>query len=144
MRMNVTMILKSKGRDVTTSPVDTTVEAVAQQLAARNIGAVVVVNPDQSIAGIISERDIIRAIAQHGCDALALPVTRVMTKEVWTCSGGDTLVEIMEKMTAYRSRHVPVIENEELAGIVSIGDIVKNHIAEVEMEASSLKSYIVA
>lgn len=140
--MNVAAILKGKGREVTTARPEDTLQDIAHELAARKIGAIVVTDADDRVAGIISERDVVRAIARSGAHCLADPVQRHMTREVITCRENDTLDEIMSTMTTGRFRHVPVVEGGRLDGIVSIGDVVKHHIAEVEMEASALRGYI--
>jgi CBS domain-containing protein len=142
--MNVAAILKGKGRAVATARPDTLLSAVAEKMAAKRIGAIVVVGASGNVAGIISERDIIRAIAEHGADCLTRPVSDYMTRKVETCTEGDTLDQLMATMTAGRFRHIPVVEDGALVGIVSIGDVVKHHIAEVEMEASAMRTYLVA
>lgn len=142
--MNVGAILKSKGRNVTTARSDATVQDIANRLAARRIGAIVVVGAGGKVEGIVSERDVVRMIGEHGPRALEMPVAQVMTREVVTCLETDTLEEVMSTMTAGRFRHVPVVVDDALVGIISIGDVVKHHIAEVELEASALKSYLVA
>jgi CBS domain-containing protein len=142
--MNVASILKSKGRSVTTAKPGMTLQDVAARLASKKIGAIVVVGSKSEVAGIISERDVVRAISERGADCLSEPVSSVMTRSVVTCSESDTLDQLMAAMTAGRFRHLPVVEDGRLVGIVSIGDVVKHHIAEVEMEASALRTYIVA
>ena len=141
--MNVTAILKAKGRQVLTAGPETPLTEIARQLSEARIGAIVVTGHAGQIAGIISERDIIRAVAERGGEALQEPVSRSMTRGVKTCDADDTLDELMSKMTAGRFRHLPVLEDGKLAGIVSIGDVVKHHIAAVEREASALREYIV-
>lgn len=142
--MNVAAILKGKGRAVVTARADATLEEVGKRLTAKNIGALVIIGANGTVEGIISERDIIRCIAQRGASCLSEQVRDVMTRSVVSCSETDTLDQLMTTMTAGRFRHLPVIEDGALVGIVSIGDVVKHHIAEVEMEASALRSYIVA
>jgi CBS domain-containing protein len=142
--MNVAAILKGKGRTVETARAETTLVEVARTLAARKIGAIVITGANGRVAGIVSERDIIRAIAEKGPKCLDSQVSTMMTRSVVSCQECDTLEQLMATMTAGRFRHLPVVENDKLVGIVSIGDIVKHHIAEVEMEASALKGYIVA
>lgn len=142
--MNVAAILSAKGRNVVTARPTTTLEEIAAKLAEKRIGAVVVVGAAGRIAGIVSERDIIRAIAERGAKSLLEPAIDTMTKSVVTCDVADTLDELMARMTAGRFRHLPVVEDRQLVGIVSIGDVVKHHIAAVEMEASALRGYIVA
>jgi CBS domain-containing protein len=142
--MNVATILKAKGRSVATARPDVTLQDIANRLAARKIGAIVIVGAGGRVEGIISERDIIRVVAEEGPGALGLPVADVMTRDVVTCSETDTLDHVMSTMTAGRFRHLPVVVDDALVGLVSIGDVVKHHIAEVEMEASALKTYLVA
>ena len=142
--MHVAAILKEKGRAVETAKVDTSVMDVAARLSARRIGAIVVTHADGGIAGIISERDIIRVVGQHGASALDWPVSEAMTSAVLTCRESDTIDKLMSIMTTRRFRHLPVVEDGRLAGIVSIGDVVKYHIAEVELEATVMRDYITA
>jgi CBS domain-containing protein len=142
--VNVVNILKDKGSSVATARPEATIAEVAAKLASRKIGAVVVVGADGRVDGILSERDIIRAIAARGANALNDQAADIMTRQVISCTGANTLDELMEIMTSGRFRHVPVVENGALIGIVSIGDVVKRHIAEVEMEASALRNYVVS
>lgn len=142
--MNVAAILKSKGRAVATARPQTSLFEIASKLASRKIGAIVIVGADAHVEGIISERDVIRALSVQGAECLTKPAAEFMTRDVVSCSEADTIDQVMATMTAGRFRHVPVIEDQALVGIVSIGDVVKHHIAEVEMEASALKSYLVA
>lgn len=140
--MNVATILKAKGRSVTTARPDTTLHEVATKLAARKIGAVVVVGDNGAVDGILSERDVIRAIAERGVAALEMPASRFMTRDVITCSESSLVDETMEIMTTGRFRHLPVVEDGALVGIISIGDVVKNHVATVEMEVSAMRGYL--
>ena len=140
--MNVIAILKQKGREVATVGPTATLMQAAETLAKRKIGAVVVVDDRAKVQGIISERDIIRVLAQSGAAALSNPVSAVMTRNVVSCGDGDTLAQLMSAMTTGRFRHLPVTKDGALAGIVSIGDVVKYHLAEVEMEANAMKDYI--
>ena len=140
--MNVAAILKQKGRAVITAGAHTSLMEVAEKLAAKRIGAIVIVATRGTVAGIVSERDIIRALAAHGPDCLSQPVSQVMTKQVVTCQETDTLDELMAMMTERRFRHLPVVTDNALVGIISIGDVVKHHIAEVEMEATAMRDYI--
>jgi CBS domain-containing protein len=140
--MNVAAILRQKGRAVTTASPAATLLEVANKLAAKRIGAIVVVGPRGEVAGIISERDIIRALAESGPDSLTRPVSESMTRQVVTCHETDTLDELMAMMTARRFRHLPVLTDGALVGIISIGDVVKHHVAEVEMEATAMREYI--
>ena len=140
--MNVAAILKQKGRAVATIPPTLTLIEAASRLAQRRIGALVVVDGQGEIAGIVSERDIIRVLAESGPACLTRPVTESMTHQVVTCQESDTLDELMSMMTARRFRHMPVVADGDLVGIVSIGDVVKHHVAEIEMEATAMRAYI--
>lgn len=140
--MNVAAILKGKGRAVSTARPDATLLDIASKLSARKIGAIVVVGDNGQVTGIVSERDLIRAIAERGAGALAAPVSEIMTRNVVSCRENSTLDDMMGEMTHNRFRHLPVIEDGALVGIVSIGDIVKHHIAEVEMEVSAMRGYL--
>ena len=140
--MNVASILRQKGRAVTTASPTATLLEVANKLAAKRIGAIVIVGPQGRVAGIISERDIIRALSAQGPDCLQRPVSESMTREVITCQENDTLDELMAMMTERRFRHLPVITDDALVGIISIGDVVKHHVAEVTMEATAMREYI--
>ena len=142
--MQVIHILKTKGRDVVTVEPDATLAEAAQLLARRRIGAAVVVSATGGVAGILSERDIVRAIAEQSVEALGQSVHRHMTQAVSTCSEADTVDGLMETMTNGRFRHMPVVEDDRLCGIVSIGDVVKTCIAETAREARSLREYIAA
>ncbi len=140
--MNIGQILKTKPRGVSTARPNDTVEEIATRLAQRKIGAIVIVGDNGAVAGILSERDIIRLIAEHGARALTMPASAGMTREVVTCARASTLDEIMEAMTSGRFRHLPVIEDGALVGIVSIGDVVKYHTAEVELEVTAMRGYL--
>jgi CBS domain-containing protein len=140
--MNVAAILKHKGRAVTTAPPTITLLEVARRLAQRRIGAIVVKDERGALVGIVSERDIIRALSESGPDCLQRPVAEVMTRHVVTCQETDTLDELMAMMTARRFRHLPVVTDGDLVGIISIGDVVKHHVAEIEMEATAMREYI--
>jgi CBS domain-containing protein len=144
--MHVSAILSSKAADrpgiVTASPSDTLAE-VATKLARHNIGAVVVTTADGRLAGIFSERDLVRHIAKSGGASLTMPVSDLMTRMVVTCTAIDSIDDVMAKMTRGRFRHVPVIGADgQLAGLVSIGDVVKFHVEEIEHEATALREYI--
>jgi CBS domain-containing protein len=142
--MQVRYILREKGREVVTIASDATISEAARLLARRRIGAVVVRGRDGSVAGILSERDIVRAVADDSIAALGQTVSAHMTRSVSTCSETDTVEYLMEKMTRDRFRHVPVVENDQLCGMISIGDVVKSRIAETVREAESLREYIAA
>jgi CBS domain-containing protein len=140
--MNVTAILRQKGRAVTTAPPSITLLEVAKRLASKRIGAIVVIDAQGALVGIISERDIIRALSESGPACLTQPVSDTMTRQVVTCQEADTLDELMAMMTARRFRHLPVVTDGALTGIISIGDVVKHHVAEIEMEATAMRDYI--
>ncbi len=140
--MTVARILAAKGGDVVTIQPHRTIAEVSRVLADRGIGAVVVAGADGEPVGIISERDIVRAVARHGAGALNEAVTRYMTSKVVTTTVYATVRDVMEQMTEGRFRHVPVVENGRLAGVVSIGDVVKSHIEEIETEHRALREYI--
>lgn len=142
--MQVKHILREKGRDVITIASDATLSEAARLLARKRIGAAIVRDQDGTIAGILSERDIVRAVADASVHALAQPVASCMTRAVTTCCEADTIEDLMELMTHRRFRHVPVVENDRLVGIISIGDVVKTRIAETVREAESLREYIAA
>lgn len=139
--MNIAQILKAKGRAVATVRPDTTLLEVSERLAQKKIGAIVVVGEGGKMVGIISERDVIRSISEQGPTALAKSVADVMTKSVVSCNETTTLDEMMELMTTHRFRHMPVMEDGSLVGIVSIGDIVKHHLAEIELEVTAMRGY---
>ena len=140
--MNIGHILKTKALGVSTARPDDSIAEITSRLAQRKIGAIVIVGDNGKVAGIISERDIIRLIAQHGAAALTLSASDGMTREVISCSRSSTLDEIMDAMTHGRFRHLPVIEDGSLVGIISIGDVVKHHNAEVELEVTAMRGYL--
>lgn len=140
--MHVASILKVKGQAVETVRVDATLMTAAKRMSSKRIGAVVVTDKSGRIAGIVSERDIVHTLAKEGVVSLDWPVSEIMTREVLTCTNDDTIDELMSRMTARRCRHLPVVSDGALAGIISIGDVVKHHIAEVEMEAMAMRDYI--
>lgn len=140
--MNVAQLLGNKGHDVLSVQPHRTLSEAIRTLGEKRIGAVVVMGADGSLLGILSERDIIRALAEIGPTALDHPVSRVMTTKVVTCRIETTVDELMELMTTGRFRHVPVVENGRVAGIVSIGDVVKHRVAEIEAESRAMRDYI--
>ena len=140
--MTVKQILDQKGRNVVTvSPTMGTEEAV-RFLAENKIGAVIVTGAGGKIAGILSERDIVRAVAAKGTDALAAPISAIMTSKVTTCGESHTINQVMELMTNGRFRHLPVESDGALVGVISIGDVVRRRIEDVEREAEEIKAYI--
>jgi CBS domain-containing protein len=143
--MQVKQILRAKGGDVISITSDATLSEAARLLARKRIGAVVVRDGQGDLAGILSERDVVRAVATDSVAALARPVGVYMTRAVATCTEIDTVDELMEMMTHGRFRHVPVLDaGEEMIGIISIGDVVKTRIEETVREAASLREYIAA
>jgi CBS domain-containing protein len=140
--MQVSVLLQTKGTDVVTVRSDATIAEVANTLAERRIGAVVVTDDDRTIAGVLSERDIVRALARPGSGVLHATAASLMTAEVVTCEPDTTLDELMATMTDRRIRHVPVLVDGSLAGLVSIGDVVKHHIATLEQEKQAMHDYI--
>jgi CBS domain-containing protein len=140
--MTVKAILSTKGSEVVTIEPTTNLASVAQLLAERKIGAVVVTGADRRIVGIVSERDVVQELAAHGVASLDLPLTDVMTRNVMTCSANDTICSVMERMTQGKFRHLPVVEQGRLVGIVSIGDVVKHRLSEMEHEQSAMRDYI--
>ena len=141
--MQIRHVLQQKGRDVIAIAPTATMEDAAQLLARKRIGALLVKNDGEPLAGILSERDLVRAIAAEGASALDREVTAYMTKSVATCTESDTVEDLMEMMTRGRFRHVPVLnEKQSLCGLISIGDVVKTRIEETVNEANSLREYI--
>ena len=142
MATKVSAVLEQKGHKVVTVEPRDTVASLVKVLSVNRIGAAPVIDEAGRLAGIISERDVIRGIAEHGDMVTALPVERLMTSEVRTCSPEDAIVELMEVMTLQRIRHLPVVRNGALEGIVSIGDVVKQRLQEAQSELNELRSYI--
>jgi CBS domain-containing protein len=140
--MTVVRILNEKGRDVLTTQPHRTLKEVAEQLAEKGVGAVVVSDAAGSVLGILSERDVVRAIGKGGAKALEDPVSRHMTSRVRTVAEDATIDEVMQTMTEGRFRHMPVVEEGRLVGIVSIGDIVKRHVNAIDTERLALREYI--
>ncbi|HEY5067755.1 MAG TPA: CBS domain-containing protein [Xanthobacteraceae bacterium] len=140
--MTVSIILGEKGREVVTIEPGASLAAVAKLLAEKRIGTVLILGADRHLVGIISERDIVRALAGRGAAALDEPVSRTMTRQVETCNESETIGSIMERMTKGKFRHVPVVEQGRLVGIVSIGDVVKHRLQEMERESAAMRDYI--
>ncbi|HWF95567.1 MAG TPA: CBS domain-containing protein [Xanthobacteraceae bacterium] len=140
--MDVKTMLCLKGSHVITIEPQATLDAAVAMLAKNRIGALVVLGADQRVIGILSERDIVRALAELGAAALATPLAQVMTRKVVTCGESETVAGIMERMTTGKFRHVPVLEQDRLVGIVSIGDVVKQRLSEIEHESAALRDYI--
>jgi CBS domain-containing protein len=145
--MTVKAILSRKGNNVVTVDPTTTLCDAVKILDMHRIGAVVITGADQQILGILSERDVVRTLAHNvhiagDCQLCDEPVEKVMTREVATCKESDTVYELMERMTTGKFSHLPVTENGRLAGIVSIGDVVKHRLAEMTFESNALRQYI--
>ena len=140
--MNVAAILKLKGRSVVTTTADKSLLEVAKLLVQHGIGCIVIEGDDGKIVGIVSERDLMRAIGRSGAKVLKEPVSAYMTRTVVTAREDDTIDRLMSEMTAHRFRHMPVVERGRLIGLVSIGDVVKMRIADAEMEVASMREYI--
>ena len=140
--MTVASVLNVKGRDVVTIGPDASLMDAAALLGTKKVGAVVVVNDALKILGILSERDIVRVVGESGAGALDRSVRDVMTKAVKVCSENDTILSVMQKMSSGRFRHLPVETDGKLSGIISIGDVVKRRIEDVEREAEEIKAYI--
>jgi CBS domain-containing protein len=140
--MNVKTILAAKGGDITSVEPTADLAAAVKLLATHRIGALVVRGAGGRLAGILSERDIVRALAESGAEALGLPVGKVMTREVETCGENDTVASLMERMTTGKFRHMPVVEQGRLVGLISIGDVVKQRVEEFERESEAMRDYI--
>ena len=140
--MRVIGVLKGKGSEVATIGPDQSLLAAAAELGQRRIGALVVTSADGSVVGIISERDVVASIANDGAASLNRPVADVMTVDVITCSPNDTMEQLMSAMTEQRIRHLPVVDNGALVGIISIGDVVKGRVGEIQDETKALGDYI--
>ena len=141
--MFIKQILSSKGSRVVTTQPDATIAEVATLLKRERIGAVIVADATGELCGIISERDLARGLVDHGAGLLELRVEQMMTADVVTCTPDDSLDKLMQEMTAGRFRHLPVLENGQVAGIISIGDVVKHRLEELENETHLLQDYIV-
>lgn len=140
--MNAASILAHKGADVITAAAEDTIEDAARILTAKNIGAVVILDENGMPAGVLSERDITAAIGRDGALALTMRVSDCMSREVLLCQPADSLDVLMGSMTDRRIRHLPVVEGGRLLGVVSIGDVVKQKIAQAEAETQAMKAYI--
>ena len=139
--MRIADVLRTKGAAVATITPETSVSGLLTELSLHNIGAMVVVSAD-GVVGIVSERDVVRKLHEHGVELLRLPVSEIMTTMVATCSPTDTVDHLTALMTTKRVRHIPVVENDRLVGIVSIGDVVKQRMEELESEQRALQDYI--
>jgi CBS domain-containing protein len=140
--MNVKTILAAKGGTVISIEPTATLATAAKLMTAHHVGSVVVRGAGGRLAGILSERDIVRALAEQGAAALELPVGQVMTRNVTTCSENDSCASIMERMTVGKFRHIPVLDKDRLVGLISIGDVVKQRVEEIERESEAMRDYI--
>jgi CBS domain-containing protein len=140
--MNVNSILRTKGTKVVTARPDWSVSVLTERLRAEGIGALVVSEDDKTIVGIVSERDIVRGLAQFGAAVLDSKVGDIMHRDVVTSTGEEDIEAVMGKMTRHRIRHLPVVDNGRLCGIISIGDVVKHRLEELESETTAMRHYI--
>jgi CBS domain-containing protein len=140
--MTVSIILAAKGREVVTIEPGATLKSAVALLAERRIGAVLVLGAENRIVGMLSERDIVRAVAEAGAAALEQPVSQSMTRKVSTCTESETIASLMERMTAGKFRHLPVVDQGRLVGMISIGDVVKHRLQEMERDSAAMRDYI--
>ncbi len=137
--MSVALILKAKGAHVETTRPDATLYSVVWSLKVKGIGAQVVSEDGITVLGLISERDIVRGLTEHGTKLLTLPVSELMTSPAVTCTPAESIGAVMARMTRYRVRRLPVVEGSKLCGIVSLGDVVKHRLDELELETNVLR-----
>lgn len=142
--MTVGILLKRKSAALVTIAPDVSLTDAIVCLAKHRIGAVVVVDDRGRLVGILSERDVVRILAEKGVEILGAPVSSVMTRSVVTCTADESIPTIMERMTTGRFRHVPVVEGDAMLGIISIGDVVKHRVEEMEHESAQLRHYIMS
>ena len=140
--MTVKTILSTKGGDVISIEPTASLETAVKTLAKHRIGALLVLGPDRRVVGILSERDVVRALGEQGADVLTMPLAQVMTRKVVTCGETETVGTLMEQMTAGKFRHIPVVEQDQVVGIISIGDVVKHRLHEMGQESAALRDYI--
>jgi len=140
--MNVKTILAAKGGDIVCIEPTADLAAAVKLLTTHRIGAVVIRGAGGRLGGILSERDIVSAISEYGAAALTLPVSQVMTRNVATCGEDDSIASIMERMTEGKFRHLPVVDQGRLVGIISIGDVVKHRLQEMERDSAAMRDYI--
>jgi CBS domain-containing protein len=140
--MTISIILASKGREVVTIAPSASLASAVGLLVEKRIGAVLILGADRRVVGILSERDVVRALAERGAGALEEPVSQTMTRKVSTCNENESVFNIMERMTEGRSRHVPVVDQGKLVGIVSIGDVVKHRLLVMERDSAAMHDYI--
>jgi CBS domain-containing protein len=143
-QMKVSSVLEVKGNDVFTVRPDETIGTLSHRLRALRIGAIIVSRDGNSVDGIISERDVAYGLAEHGAELLDMKVSDLMTKSVVICSRESTISDLMKLMTQRRIRHLPVVENGKLVGVISIGDIVKHRLAEMQLEADVMRDYAIS
>ncbi|WP_319413579.1 CBS domain-containing protein [uncultured Cohaesibacter sp.] len=141
--MTIATILNQKGRAVFKSEPETTLIDAVKMLRDNGVGAILIAK-GETLCGILSERDIVRALSHHGGSALLRPASEFMTSKVITCSEDETIASVMARMTSGRFRHMPVLKDDKIAGLVSIGDVVKFRIEETEREAEDMRAYIAA
>jgi CBS domain-containing protein len=142
--MTVSIILAGKGREVVSIEPTATLSAAVNLLGEKRIGALLILGAGHRVVGILSERDIVRALAERGASVLDEPVSQVMTRRVSTATENETVSSIMERMTAGKFRHVPVVEQDKLIGIISIGDVVKHRLHEMERDSMAMHDYILS
>lgn len=140
--MTISIILAIKGREVASVEPNAKLSNAVALLAEKRIGALIVLGVDRRIVGILSERDIVRALAEHGMQTLDMPVSQIMTRKVSTCTEGETIPSIMERMTQGKFRHMPVVDQGRLTGIISIGDVVKHRLQQMESDSAAMRDYI--
>jgi CBS domain-containing protein len=140
--MTISIILASKGREVVTIAPSASLASAVGLLVEKRIGAVLILGAERRVVGILSERDVVRALAERGAGALEEPVSQTMTRKVSTCNENESVFNIMERMTEGRSRHVPVVNQGQLVGIVSIGDVVKHRLHQMERDSATMHDYI--
>jgi CBS domain-containing protein len=140
--MRVADLLRSKGSEVATVPPRVSVTGLLEDLARYNVGALVVVDEHGALIGIVSERDVVRQLNERGAELLTVPVQEIMTTQLVTCEPGESVDRLAEIMTQKRVRHMPVVEGGRLVGLVSIGDVVKSRIQQLESDREQLESYI--
>lgn len=142
--MKVSNVLEVKGTDVFTVRPEETINTLSHRLRALRVGAIIVSSDGSTVDGIISERDVAFALAEHGADLLNMKVSDLMTRSVVTCTRDSSIADLMKQMTQRRIRHLPVVENGRLVGVISIGDIVKHRLAEMQTEADVMRDYAIA
>lgn len=139
--MKVSSILRHKGTHVEIAVPDLSVVAASRRLCEKGVGSLVVLDPARNVRGVVSERDLVRAFAEHGAAALDLPIRALLSGAPVTCRPDDSLEQVMSLMTAHRARHLPVVAGDALIGIVSIGDVVKSRLDDLKLEVGVLRDY---